>query len=151
VVPLIIDGLPAEIEALGRPWQRKREFHMTAILARALEDEWWGAVTRVASGRAIGPIRATDEVRRVRDPEQPDLQTLVVMVDCPGLEDLYRDLSRALDVDLTPPPAHVTLFSTDPAAGIGIADARELEARAPSLSKADREEVRRAMRFGEVF
>jgi hypothetical protein len=67
------------------------------------------------------------------------------MADCPGLEELYDDLSRALGAALWPPPAHVTLYSTDPAAGIGIADETELTARAPALGEAEQAELRRAM------
>ena len=63
------------------------------------------------------------------------------------LEELYRDLSSALGVDLSPPPAHVTLYSTDPTEGIGIVDKAELADRAPALSEAEQEEVRRAMSF----
>src|SRR5436309_9741597 len=84
VVPVIITGLPEEIEALGRRWRRKREFHMTAASAEVIEraggdrDDTWDRVTRAASGRSIGRIRARPEVRRVRRPDQSDLETLVV-------------------------------------------------------------------------
>src|SRR5438270_12981601 len=109
VVPLVIEELPATIEALGRRWQRKREFHLTAVAARVIDgletgEEVWEQVIAVASGRELGPINARSEVRRVRDPQRPQLQTLIVMADCPGLEELYRDLSSALGVDLSPPP-----------------------------------------------
>jgi hypothetical protein len=160
VVPVIITGLPAEIEALGRRWRRKREFHVTAASAEVIEragggrDDTWDRVTRAASGRSIGRIRARPEVRRVRYPEhpdQPDLETLVVMVDAPGLTDLHRALSATLDADLRPPPAHVTVYSTDPAAGIGIDDEQQLAERAPALSPDEQDEVRGAMRFDELL
>ncbi|HZU61011.1 MAG TPA: hypothetical protein VE983_08600, partial [Solirubrobacteraceae bacterium] len=88
-----------------------------------------------------------EEVRRVTHPDTPELQTLVVMARCPGLENLCHDLTEALRAPIRPPPAHVTLYSTDPAQGIGIVDERELAERAPPLSRGQQEAVRRAMRF----
>lgn len=152
VVPLVIEGLPETIEALGIRWRRKREFHLTAVAARVIEGiegtrGVWDRVIEVASGRYLGPVAATDELRRVRDPDRSDLQTLIVMADCPGLGELYGDLSSALEVDLAPPPAHVTLYSTDPAVGIGIVDRAELALRAPPLSSPEQDEVRQATGF----
>ena len=151
VVPLIIQRLPPFASALGRRWQRKREFHLTAVPARLIDglsgprEQIWDRVAEVASGRRLGPIRARRELRRVSDPEEPALQTLIVMADCPGLEELYDELSRVLGAELSPPPAHVTLYSTDPAAGIGIVDEAELKARAPALGEAEQAELRRAL------
>jgi hypothetical protein len=157
VVPLIVDGLPEEVEALGERWQRKLEFHLTAVSARKLElvaggrADLWRRVTSVASGRALGPIAALEEVRRVSDPRRPELRTLIVMADAPGLDTLHADLSWALGTALTPPPAHVTLYSSDPEEGIGIDDVAELRELAPELSAAQQDEVRSAIRFSEVF
>jgi hypothetical protein len=59
VVPLIIDGLPPAIEALGRRWERKREFHLTAVAARVIKaaagdrDDVWSGVVTAASGRRL--------------------------------------------------------------------------------------------------
>jgi hypothetical protein len=154
VAPLIIDGLPERIEALGLSWKRKAEFHLTAISVAKLTPagaDPWPLVTRVASGRALGPITVRPEVRRVAHPDKPGLRTLIVMADAPGLTSLYEDLSAALDVRLTPPPAHVTLYSSDPFDGIGLDDERELAERAPPLSAAEQAEVMEAMGFARVF
>jgi hypothetical protein len=157
VVPVIIAGLPEEIDALGRSWRRKREFHITAASAQVIEragrgrDDTWDRVTRAASGRSIGRIRARREIRRVRHPDKPDLETLVVMVEAPGLAGLHRELSAALEADLRPPPAHVTVYSTDPVAGIGIDDERQLADRAPALLPAEQDEVLKAMRFDDLL
>jgi hypothetical protein len=152
VVPLIIEGLPETIVVLGKRWRRKREFHLTAVAERVIEsldpgEHAWNRVIDVASGRDLGTITVRDEIRRVRSPEQPGLETLIVMADCPGLERLYSDLSSALAVQLSPPPAHVTLYSTDPAAGIGIVDEAELAERAPALTEKEQAAVRGAMSF----
>ena len=157
IAPVEIDALPDEIEALGRRWKRKLEFHMTVIGAARIEEVARedravpDRVARVLDGRGVGPIYVTRELRRVRHPDEPGFETIVVMVDCPALAGLYRDLSIALGVDLAPPPAHVTLYSTDPVRGIGLNDERQLRERAPALSEAEQEELRRAMRFDEVL
>jgi hypothetical protein len=148
VVPLIIEGLPEAIDCLGRHWRRKREFHLTALAERLLEpcdERAWDRVIRVASGRPLGPVTAVGEFRQVSHPEQPELRTLIVLADCPGLEGLVGDISDAAGLDLPVPPAHVTLYSTDPAEGIGIVDQRELAERAPPLSGSDQAQVRRAI------
>ena len=158
IVPVEIVGLPAELDALGRRWQRKVEFHMTVIgHARiepiAAEDpDAWQRVARLTEGRAIGPIYVRRELRRVgHHPETPELETIVVMVDCPALREVYREMSSELGVELAPPPAHVTLYSTDAERGIGINDDAQLRERAPELSGEEQEELRRSMSFDEVF
>ncbi len=158
VAPLIIAGLPEEIEVLGVRWRRKIEFHLTAISAETLEragagrPDLWQLVTRVASGRDLGPIAVREEIRRVSGhPDRPELRTLVVMADAPGLTSLQEELSQALGAELAPTPAHVTLYSSDPARGIGIDDHEQLARRAPRLSAEDEAEVRQAMSFTAVF
>ena len=152
VIPLMVEELTESIEALGRRWHRKREFHLTVMVSRLLDPpeerpDVWDRVVKVASGRQLGPVRAGEEFRRVSHPDRADLETLIVMVDCPGLEQLVRDLSDALGRRLPVPPAHVTLYSSDPAQGIGIADEQELAERAPPLSEPQQEEIRRAARW----
>jgi hypothetical protein len=171
VAPLVIDGLPVRIEALHATWERKREFHLT-VLPRAIVEaasaataataatavsaeqrghiEPWDAVTAVLSGRSIGPITTRDDLRRVTRPDD-ELRTLIVMVDAPGLAPIYRDLSAALGVDVPPPPAHVTLYSSDPSRGIGIDNDAQLAERAPPLTTAEQRDVRGAIDFDTVF
>jgi hypothetical protein len=69
----------------------------------------------------------------------------------PGARGVYRDLSAELGKRLAPPPAHITLYSTDPERGVGINNEEQLRERAPALSAQEQKEVRRAMRFEEVF
>src|SRR5581483_5621447 len=115
VVPVIIDDLPERIEALGKSWERKVEFHVTVISPAKLpadDSEAWRTVTQVCAGRALGPITARHEVRRVGGhPAKPQLRTLIVMVDVPGFPTLFEDLSAAFGTRMAPPPAHVTVYS----------------------------------------
>lgn len=147
------------MKALGSAWERKVEFHLTAISAAKLaaavpgrEQRAWEITRRVMEGRPIGPIIPLPELRRVGNhPKKPGLETIVVMVQAAGLPRLYEELARELDALLEPPPAHVTLYSTDPRQGIGIDDARHLAERAPPLSAHHQRQLRTAMRFAQVF
>jgi hypothetical protein len=158
VAPVQIEGLPERIDALGAFWLRKVEFHVTAISAAAVEGlgaddpgAAWATVAAVADGRSIGPVLVFDEVRRVRDSARPELRTLIAMAHAAGLDALHDDLSAALGQALGPPPAHITLYSSDPQAGIGIDNEWELVQRAPRLGLSALQEVREAMRFECVF
>ncbi len=157
VAPLRIAGLPDEIIALGERWRRKLEFHLTAVSACTLEragagrPDLWELVTQVVAGRSVGPIVAGEEVRRVAHPDRHELRTLIVMAQAGGIAALHEELSAALGAELRPPPSHVTLYSTDPAEGIGIDDEAQLAERAPPLSEAEQREIRRAMSFERVF
>ncbi|HEY2770951.1 MAG TPA: hypothetical protein VGI87_10295 [Solirubrobacteraceae bacterium] len=153
IAPVVIDGLPERIDALGEPWLRKVEFHVTTVSAATLEraagsdPDLWSSVAAVADGRSIGPVLVFEDVRRVTDPERPGLRTLIAMVHAAGLDALHHDLAAALGSPLGPPPAHITLYSSDPEAGIGIDDEWELVVRAPPLPLSAQQEVRAAMRF----
>ena len=67
IAPVEIEGLPAEIDALGQRWGRKVEFHMTVLAAAVIEAARlaWEDVARLTAGRRVGPITVTREVRRV--------------------------------------------------------------------------------------
>ena len=150
VIPLIVDGLPESITVLGRHWQRKREFHLTALAERALATAGvrgaaWDPVVRVTSGRRLGPVRLQPDLRVVAHPDDPALHTVIAMATCSGLEELIGDLADTVGSELPVPPAHVTLYSTDPARGIGISDHTELAQRAPTLDPSALDEVRRAI------
>ena len=157
VAPVEIEGLPREIEALGMQWRRKVEFHMTVLAGAVIEGLGAGdpgvrqAITAMLGGRQVGPILVTREVRHVRHSEECELETIVVMVECPALEGLFEELSDAFGAQLEPPPAHVTLYSTDPERGIGINDGEQLRSRAPELPENQQREVRQAMDFDAVF
>ena len=157
IAPVEIEGLPPWIEALGRRWERKSEFHMTVLASAVIEElsegnpEFWRIIGVMLGGRKVGPIYTTVEVRIVHHEDRPELETIVVMVECPVLEGLFEELSGAFGADLAPPPAHVTLYSTDPEEGIGISDEDQLRERAPALSEEEQEELRQAMNFDVTF
>lgn len=155
IAPVHIVGLPPRLAAFGRNWQRKAEFHVTALTRDRVErwggdDAAWQSAAAIAVGRSLAPVLPTDEVRTVADDRSP-LQTVIIMVQCPALVDLFRDLHELAGLRLPCPPAHVTLYSTDPAEGIGLADRAELDARAPALDEVSQRILRDAMSFADAF
>jgi hypothetical protein len=134
LIPLTLVGLERELELLGLPWQRKHEFHVTALSAERLVnltgrdiDIVWRAVERASVRHEIGTV--TLRVRELRLVHEDDERTLVVMSDVEGLDELYETLSGRLDTEISPPPAHVTLYTRPGGKGIGLhddADLREL-------------------------
>lgn len=64
---------------------------------------------------------------------------------------LYDDIHRSANVRLEVPPAHVTLYSTDPADGIGASSYAQLDELAPPLDQATQAELRAAMCFDRAF
>lgn len=52
--------------------------------------------------------------------EEPDKETIIQMVDMPGLRQFLMDLSKLIGHGLTVPPTHVTLYMRGTDKGIGI-------------------------------
>jgi hypothetical protein len=141
LVPLNLFGLAAELTALGREWRVKDEFHVTAANAAWLAErlgrdvaDVWAAVVAAIDGRGAGLVRLAPELRLAEEGEE---RTLVVMARVDGLAGLYRDLSARLGAPLTPPPAHVTLYTRPGGKAIGLHDLAELDELTRPLSAAE--------------
>jgi hypothetical protein len=131
LIPLTLVGLERDVELLGLPWRRKHEFHVTALSAKRLVnltaqdiDSVWRAVEATALRQEIGEVRL--RVRELREVNEDDERTLVVMCDVDGLDELYETLSKRLDAVIPPPPAHVTLYTRPGGEGIGLHDDDDL-------------------------
>ena len=158
IVPLPPLELPEEIEALGEIWLRKPEFHVTAAhvdtLTRfvcegtgASEDEArepvLATLRRAAWEHEIGAIATRDELRVVREGEE---RTIVVMVDAPGVGRLHRRLGEQLGVELSPPPAHITIYTgPEERGGIGLHTADDLGRLTEEIAGAEGERLRAAI------
>jgi hypothetical protein len=130
LVPLNLFGVAEQLTALGLPWRRKSEFHVTAVDAGWLSEELdrepgevWSATVAAIEGRRAGTVRLGSELRLAEEGEE---RTLLVMARVDGLGALYEELSRRLGAPLAPPPAHVTLYTRPEGKAIGLHDEREL-------------------------
>jgi hypothetical protein len=68
----------------------------------------------------------------------------VVMADVEGLHELYESLSQRLDAEITPPPAHVTLYTRPGGRGIGLHDDTDLRELTRPLTGAEVDEFWKA-------
>jgi hypothetical protein len=149
LVPLTLLGLEREVVALGLRWRLKNEFHVTALSARRVADlvgsepeSVWGVVEPALRDHEVDEVvLRTRELRMV---EEEDNRTLVAMADVNGLSALYDDLSRRLQIQIPPPPAHVTLYTNPGGEGIGLHDETDLRELTRELSEPEVDEVRRA-------
>lgn len=155
LVPLMLLGLPEEVETQGATWALKEEFHVTAVhtpwLAQrtgvSLEHAWQELLAAL-EGRRAGPVRIGEELRLVLEGEE---RTLIVMVRVDGLGELYAELSRRLGAPLVPPPTHITLYTRPGGEGIGIHDASALRSLTEPLRGRRAAEIREAIRFDAVL
>ena len=145
LIPLTLVGLERHLELLGLPWQRKHEFHVTAVSARRLVDlagrdldAVWHRVEASVLGQEIGEVSL--RMRELRLVNEEDERTLVVMADVEGLHELYESLSRRLDTEIPPPPAHVTLYTRPGGKGIGLHDGTDLRELTRPLTGAEVDE-----------
>ena len=55
------------------------------------------------------------------------VESIIRMVEVPGIEGFFQSVSDIFDMDLDPPPTHVTLYTYHDPEGIAISTKRELE------------------------
>jgi hypothetical protein len=140
----------------GLEWERKHEFHVTAahtpsiaerirerleLTADEAEAEAWEAVREAATAASAGAVTLSERFFSVRRAED---RTLIRLCDVAGLGELFGEISRRLDVEVEPPPAHVTLYTAPGGEAIGLHTHDELERDATLLDPAAAAVLRRA-------
>ena len=135
--------IPAELTVGERRLVRKTEHHLTVIsfgLGKrlrgactadpTLEGQLNAAAAAIDWGYALTP----DLFHLVED-SVPALETVVVLVEAAGLAAFYAAAARVVPAALAPafaaaPPAHITLYTSDPDGkkGIGLTKAGDLVA-----------------------
>jgi hypothetical protein len=73
-----------------------------------------------------------------------DRQTLIVMVDVQGLDELYGQLATLLGIDLEVVPAHITLYVLPGSKGIGLTTAEHLQTLTRELTRKEQEELKQS-------
>jgi hypothetical protein len=119
---------PASVVADGVTLVRKAEHHITVFgfdIGRAI------AKAPTAKAEMADLIAAADwswslpeppVLLRLHRDKPKDLQTVVVLVDAPGIAAFFEECARAFPgiTEWDPPPPHVTLYTSDPAGKDGI-------------------------------
>lgn len=151
------ENLPSYAEQHG--FTRKPEFHFTVIsnrsgkivkerLGQLPDDERRQAVQRInEAAQKVDWSMKSGELRRVikdyvvtndRDDEisRERRESIIQLLDIPGIAEFYATLNEVLGTAIEPPPAHITLYSTssDPkniSRGIGIESQAEMDGLHP--------------------
>ena len=127
--------LPATLRVDGRVLQRKSEFHITVLGALPGDDR---------DKERTAPDLAASVQTCALQPDQVELldelwlleksgaagvdQTIAVACRAAAFEQARAALARLAGIELSPAPAHITLF-TSGSNGIGVADFDELQQR----------------------
>lgn len=120
-------GLPdTEVSYRGQTFQPKEELHITIVSSEAAEnvqetlEQQPQAVEQVKHS-----IEETDWSYRKRERfyhvvEEPGVESIIQIVEVPGVEPFFDELSRITGKRLELPPTHVTLFTRGNPKGIGL-------------------------------
>lgn len=156
IVPLSIVGLNPKADVLGKPWLRRTEFHVTALIPRKIiprlvaeaglpEDTarnlLWDTIDKVSQDVRIGDSSFTGELGLAHE---GDKDSIFAMCDTPGIADLIKGMNDDLPVELEHPPTHVTLYTLTPGIGIGMATKEEKRELSRPLTEAEAAEFYRA-------
>ena len=138
-ISLIIRDLvvsPNEITVGQKTLYRKSEFHVSllalknllplinAVDASVSEDDLVQDFLGYQRNFELSEYGLTSQLRYVMRAER---ETVVVMVDVPNLDGLFKELREKYRLNLPTQPTHVTLYTLQPEKGIGILSSGELE------------------------
>lgn len=131
-----ITNLPSFVEIEGQKLIKKSAFHISLVCAkrlipivrrsggRATEKDFIHEFQGFITQHSLEKYTILNEFRLVQSEIK---QTLIVMCDVPGVNDLFKHLSERFEVDLPLQPLHITLYTRQPESGIGILSYEELE------------------------
>lgn len=132
---LELSDLPATQQVEGYELLLKSEFHISLICAKRIaalidtdkateiEAEIVEAFMGFIVNEPLTDYALTDEYRLVK---KDDRVTLVAMAAVPGLDGFFNELERKYGLGLPTQPTHITLYTLQPEAGIGILSQEEL-------------------------
>jgi hypothetical protein len=137
------DGL--RDRAIRDGFTEKSEFHVTIIgfklanlIKKAVKKDP-ALLERIQSivRNSHFQIKLRPEVFSI-EKEYPDeglRRSYVQMIDVDGLDEFYRQLGEAMDLDspIAPPPSHITLFTKGSSQGIGINSVEDFQKLNPVL------------------
>lgn len=149
--------------ALGKGFEKKEEFHITAF---GFKDRGYavnGIMTRMPQDKKITTLENIKQLIEkldwsftlrpefywiAKDYTIPDhknnniirehKESIIQMIDLPAMQSFYRELNSLLGTDFSPPPPHITLYTsgTNPETsktGIGINSETEFRDLNPRL------------------
>ena len=130
-LPIDLDSnLPDDLEIDGVRLLRKSSFHVSLVcvknIGNNLEQKVIDSFCKFTSVNDISFVRFIGEFRFAEFEER---KTLVVKCQISGIEKFIKQLSQELGMDIPNQPTHVTLYTLQPDAGIGLNSLNELDGK----------------------
>jgi hypothetical protein len=135
LVNLELSNLPQTLQVKGYELLRKSEFHISLVCAKRIallidktkaEQIETGIVTLFKDFIRSTPLTKYAIKNEYRLVKRDKRVALVVMVDVPGIEQLFAKLQERYNTTLPLQPTHITLYTLQPEAGIGILSEKQL-------------------------
>ena len=139
-------GLPDHVNINADTLYLKGELHISLLCAKKIaalidseraDEIQQELVKEFISFTSTTPLDSFKPSKTFRLVKRNDRQTIVMMVDVPNLDKLFNHLSQKYGGALPLQPTHITLYTLQPEAGIGILSRMELERDSELVEVAD--------------
>lgn len=132
-LPVEVGDLPDTVIVEGETLHRKSSFHVSLVCVKDIlsknpdvEQEVLDAFCSFAEKKNISFIRYTGEFRFAQHEEK---KTLVALCEISNLLEFSESLGRKLGMIFPLQPTHVTLYTLQPNAGIGLNSPADMETK----------------------
>lgn len=146
-LPVEIHGLPESVRIENETLQRRSSFHVSLLCVKDLlekhgniEEKILDSFCSFVNKNDISFVKYSGEFRFAKNGER---KSLVVRCETSNLKEFSVLLGRELGMSIPPQPTHVTLYTLQPDAGIGLNSPADMEAK--SLPVQVPEDVRRGL------
>jgi len=138
-----LSDLPEQIKVDEKVLFRKGEFHISLMALKHLvplintgtnnvtEDDIVQDFVEYQANNDLSHFRPANTFRYVTRGER---ETVVAMVDVPNIEGLFEYIRTKYRVSIPTQPTHITLYTLQPEAAIGILSNNELEANSTPIN-----------------
>jgi len=156
-LPYALPEIAQEIEIDGEILVAKPEFHMSilsikkygpmlaekeGITAKAAEERVLFEASKLLAANSITIKYFKNELRLAEEREK---KTIIIMCEANGADELFVGIRRALNLEITTQPFHVTLYTRD--VGIGLTSEQEVDDQTRLLTTEESERVKKAINF----
>lgn len=137
-LPLELGELPSNISVEGVELIKKSSFHISLLCVKDLlekygdiEDKILESFCASTKDHVISFERFNDELRFAQHDER---KSLVALCEVSNLKELFAHLRKDLDIDIPDQPTHVTLYTLQLNAGIGLNSPADMEEKSMTVN-----------------
>lgn len=141
MLPIEIGALPATISVEGETLQRRSSFHVSLLCVRDMVEKYGDLEKRIleffcsfVKDHDISFIKYTGEFRFTQNEER---KSVVALCEISNLKNFSESLGRELGIDIPPQPTHVTLYTLQPDAGIGLNSSADMSEKSVPVEVPD--------------